>query len=374
MKKVMMILFSVILVSSLLFAGGAGEKASTAKPLIGVSIWSSTDTLGSQVKRMLDAAAKALDVDVMYVDQGHISERVTASAETLVAAGVDGFIICNSASAEMTSVINTANRNKVYTAQFFRVIDPVANPNEHALAVASPYYVGSVHEDEVDNGINLVRILCEKGNRKIALEGWEAGDATFLLRWEGYKKGIELWNAENPKDKAVLLDPQYGGTTSDTGRATAEAIINANPDIDALIVSGGGGDTLVGALAAIESLGLKGKIDVVSTDFLADLDEQLATGGMAAESGGHFCDPLFAFMMVYNAIKGNYKVPTDGYYEILFPYLYVASSEDYNAYAKYFVDELPYNAAELREMANMSFDQLKAAAERLSIEDVISRR
>ncbi len=43
-------------------------------------------------------------------------------------------------------------------------------------------------------------------------------------------------------------------------------------------------------------------------------------------------------------------------------------------YAKYFVDELPYNAAELREMANMSFDQLKAAAERLSIEDVISRR
>ncbi len=171
-----------------------------------------------------------------------------------------------------------------------------------------------------------------------------------------------------------MLDPQYGGTTSDTGRATAEAIINANPDIDALIVSGGGGDTLVGALAAIESLGLKGKIDVVSTDFLADLDKQLATGGMAAESGGHFCDPLFAFMMVYNAIKGNYKVPTDGYYEILFPYLYVASSEDYNAYAKYFVDELPYNAAELREMANMSFDQLKAAAERLSIEDVISRR
>ena len=172
----------------------------------------------------------------------------------------------------MTSVINTANRNKVYTAQFFRVIDPVANPNEHKLAVSSPYYVGSVHEDEVDNGINLVRILCEKGNRKIALEGWEAGDATFLLRWEGYKKGIELWNAENPTDKAVLLDPQYGGTTSDTGRATAEAIINANPDIDALIVSGGGGDTLVGALAAIESLGLKGKIDV-NTDF-ADLDER----------------------------------------------------------------------------------------------------
>ncbi len=95
---------------------------------------------------------------------------------------------------------------------------------------------------------------------------------------------------------------------------------------------------------------------------------------MAAESGGHFCDPLFAFMMVYNAIKGNYQVPTDGYYEILFPYLYVASSEDYTAYAKYFVDELPYNAEELRAMGNMSFAELNATAEKLSIEDVISRR
>jgi len=271
-------------------------------------------------------------------------------------------------------VINTCTDNKVYCAQFFRIIDEKANPNEYALACKSPYYVGAVHENEIDNGKNLVRILCEKGCRSIALEAWEAGDATFLLRWEGYKAGIEAWNAEHPQDKAVLLDPQYGGTTSDTGRATAEAIINANPSIDALIVAGGGGDTLVGALAAIESMGLKGKIAVVSTDFLADLDEQLATGGMAAESGGHYCDPLFALMMVYNAVKGNYTVSTDSFYEINFPYLYVASSEDYSAYAKYFVDDLPYNAAELQEMAALSESDLAAKAASLSIEDVKSRR
>ena len=341
--------------------------------LIGVSIWSSTDTLGSQCKRIIDAAAQALGVQVMYVDQGHISEQVTSSAETLAAAGCDGIIICNSASAEMTSVINTCNENEMYGAQFFRAIDKDANPTEYALAQSSAYYVGTVHEDEVANGENLVRILCEKGCRKIALEGWEAGDATFLARWEGYKNGIENWNKENPDDEAELLEPQYGGTTSDTGRATAEAIINATPDIDALIAAGGGGDTLVGALAAIDSLGLKGKIDVVSTDFLPDLDEQLETGGMSAESGGHYCDPLFAFMMVYNAIKGDYEVPTDDFYEILFPYLYVASSEDYATYAKYFVDELPYNDEELVAMAGGSFDELNTTAEALSIEDVEAR-
>ena len=351
-------------------AGGNSNK----RILIGVSIWSSTDTLGSQCKRIVDAAAKALDVDVMYVDQGHISEQVTASAETLCAAGCDGIIICNSASAEMTSVINTCTQNKVYVAQFFRVINQDTNPNEYKLAQQSPYYVGAVHENEVDNGKNLVTILGNKGNRKIALEGWEAGDATFLLRWEGYKEGVKAWNAAHPSDQITLLDPQYGGTTSDTGRATAEAIMNANPDIDALIVAGGGGDTLVGALAAIDAAGKKGKIDVVSTDFLADLDTQLATGGMAAESGGHFCDPLIAFMLVYNAIKGNYKVPANSYYDINFPYLYVASSEDYASYAKYFVDELPYNEQELKDMAKLSEPELEKATAKLSIEDVKSRR
>ncbi|MDC7126371.1 MAG: substrate-binding domain-containing protein [Spirochaetales bacterium] len=374
MKKIAILILSLVMVGSFAFANGQGEEGGDDKPLIGVSIWSSTDTLGSQCKRILDAAAEALDVDIMYVDQGHISEQVTASAETLCAADCDGMIICNSASSEMTSVINTCNENQVYCAQFFRVIDPEANPNEYAIANKSPYFIGAVHENEVENGKNLVTILCEKGCRKIALEAWEAGDATFLLRWEGYKAGIDVWNSANPSDTAVLLDPQYGGTTSDTGRATAEAIINANPDIDALIVAGGGGDTLVGALAAIESMGLKGSIDVVSTDFLADLDSQLATGGMSAESGGHYCDPLFAFMLVYNAIKGNYEVPTDSFYDVEFPYLYVASSEDYQAYAEYFVNDLPYNAEELRAMAGLSVDDLKKAAASLSIEDVKSRR
>lgn len=54
---------------------------------IGVSIWSSTDVLGSQCKLILDEAAKALGVQVQYVDQGHVSEKVTASVEQLVAAG-----------------------------------------------------------------------------------------------------------------------------------------------------------------------------------------------------------------------------------------------------------------------------------------------
>jgi len=369
MKKIVALLLSLVLVLVCM-------SALADKPIkIGISIWSSTDTLGSECKRMIDAAAAALGVETQWVDQAHISEQVTASAETLAMADCDGIIICNSASAEMGSVIKTCDENEVYVAQFFRVIDKEANPEEYAQASASPYYVGAVHESEFDNGKTLVTILAEqKGCRKIGLEGWEPGDATFLGRYAGYQAGVEAWNEAHPDDKVTLLEPQYGRTTTDTGRATAEAIIQANPDIDALIVAGGGGDTLLGAIAGIEAMGLTGKIAVVSTDFLPDLDVKLETGAMAAESGGHYADPFFAFLMVYNAIKGNYAVSTDGFYDMVFPYMFVASPEDYANYAKYFTGtELPYYEDEIKALAELSYDDLAESCAKLSVEDVVSR-
>ncbi len=351
----------------------AGAETTDGKIKIGVSIWSSTDVLGSQCKLILDEAAKALDVDIQYVDQGHVSEKVTASVEQLAAAGCQGIIICNSSDTEMTSAIKTCNDNKVYLAQFFRIISETDNPDIYQAATDSPYYIGAVHENEPENGEKLVNILLEKGDRDIGLIGWEQGDATWLGRWEGYKAGVEKWNAEHPDDQAKLSEPQYAGTSSEGGSKAAEALMSADPNLDALIPAGGGGDPLQGAIAAVERAGKTQDIDIVSTDFLPDLGERLGNGSMAGESGGHYCDPLFAFMMVYNAIKGNYKDFSGKFENVDFPYLYVSSAEDYADYEKYFVNALPYTDEELVNISNMSLDDMKATAAKLSIEDAASR-
>ena len=340
---------------------------------IGVSIWSSTDVLGSQCKLILDEAAKALGVQVQYVDQGHISEKVTASVEQLVAAGCQGIIICNSSDTEMTSAIKTCNDNKVYLAQFFRVISKDNSADIYQMATDSAYYIGAVHEDEPANGEALVNILLEKGDRNIGLIGWEQGDATWLGRWEGYKAGVEKWNEANPDDKATLSEPQYAGTTSEGGSKAAEALMAADPNLDALIPAGGGGDPLQGAIAAVERAGKTQDIDIVSTDFLPDLGERLENGSMAGESGGHYCDPLIAFMMVYNAIKGNYTDFAGKFEDVPFPYLYVSSADDYKAYEQYFVDQLPYTDEELVAMSELDLAGLKEAAAKVSIEDAAAR-
>ena len=340
---------------------------------IGVSIWSSTDVLGSQCKRIIDKAAAALGVNVQYVDQGHVSEQVTASVDTLCAAGCQGIIICNSADSEMMSAINTCNNEGVYLAQFFRIISEEANPDIYELAKASEYYVGAVHENEPENGEKLVNILLDKGCRNIGLIGWEQGDATWLGRWEGYQAGVEAWNEAHPDDQAKLSDPQYAGTTSEGGAKAADALMAADPDLDALIPAGGGGEPLQGAISAVEKAGKTDSIAIVSTDFLPDLGERLENGSMAGESGGHYCDPLFAFMMVYNAIKGNYTDFGGTFNDVLFPYLYVASPEDYADYETYFVDTEPYTDEELVAMADLSLEDLAATAAKLSIEDAAAR-
>ena len=372
-KKVTSIILSAAMAASLLTVNAVPAMADEDPIKIGVSIWSSTDVLGSQCKKIIDAAADALGVEVQYVDQGHVSEKVTASVDQLCAAGCDGIIICNSADTEMTSAIATCNDNNVYLAQFFRIISDEANPDIYALAEASDYYVGAVHENEPENGEKLVNILLDKGCRDIGLIGWEQGDATWLGRWEGYQAGVEKWNEEHPDDQAKLSEPQYAGTTSEGGAKAADALMSADPDLDALIPAGGGGEPLQGAISAVEKAGKTGEIAIVSTDFLPDLGERLADGSMAGESGGHYCDPLFAFMMVYNAIKGNYTDFGGEFNEILFPYLYVASPEDYEGYEKYFVDQLPYTEEELVAMADESFDELAETASKLSIEDAAER-
>ena len=381
-RRVISALLCATMVGSMLAGCGAGAKKDAAaggavtdasKIKIGVSIWSSTDVLGKSCKLIRDQAAKALGCQVQYVDQGHVSEKVTASVEQLCAAGCQGIIICNSSDTEMTSAIKTCNDNKVYLAQFFRIISKDDSADIYKAATDSPYYLGAVHENEVENGQKLVQMLIDKGDRDIGLIGWEQGDATWLGRWKGYQAGVKAWNDANPDDQVKLSEPQYAGTSSDGGSKAAEALMSADPNLDAIIPAGGGGDPLMGAIAAIERAGKTQDIDVVSTDFLDDLGERLENGSMAGESGGHYCDPLFAFMMVYNAVTGKYKDFAGKFNEIEFPYLYVSSPDDYAQYEKYFVDQTPYTDDEIKAMADMSFEDLAATAGKLSIEDAAQR-
>lgn len=337
---------------------------------IGVSIWGSTDPLGASCKRVLDAEAEALGVELVYVEQSLKSEEVVASVENLCAAGVQGIVICNSADAEMAKAIPTCEKNGVYLAQFFRQIT-----DEQVLEMAkqSKYFLGETHEDEEKNGYDLCKILVEeKGCRDIGMISYRVGDATAGARIIGYQKFVEEWNEANPDDQVKLGDVMDDKWTADESRQTVENMIDADSEMDGVVVVGNA-QSLEGTLSAINARDLVGKIQVVSTDFTENLGEQLKSGEISAMSGGHYADPYFSLMMVYNAIRGNYTKPEGDLLEIKFPMMYVASVEDYENYNKYFVESLPYNTEETLAISEETFEDLQATAASLSIDEVAKR-
>ena len=302
---------------------------------IGVSIWGSTDPLGASCKRVLDAEAEALGVELVYVEQSLKSEEVVASVENLCAAGVQGIVICNSADAEMAKAIPTCEKNGVYLAQFFRQIT-------------------------------------DEGCRDIGMISYRVGDATAGARIIGYQKFVEEWNEANPDDQVKLGDVMDDKWTADESRQTVENMIDADSEMDGVVVVGNA-QSLEGTLSAINARDLVGKIQVVSTDFTENLGEQLKSGEISAMSGGHYADPYFSLMMVYNAIRGNYTKPEGDLLEIKFPMMYVASVEDYENYNKYFVESLPYNTEETLAISEETFEDLQATAASLSIDEVAKR-
>ena len=84
--------------------------------------------------------------------------------------------------------------------------------------------------------------------------------------------------------------------------------------------------------------------------------------------------PLENLTVAIYGVKGNYATSEDGFYNMVFPYMFVDSPESYAAYAQYFTgSELPYNADEIKALAELSYDDLAAACAALSVEDVVAR-
>lgn len=345
----------------------AGEATSADRVKIGVSIWGVTDPLGQSVQKFLNYTAEALDCDVEFVGTGFDTEEMIASIENLCASGCDGILFCNASDGVMPKAIKICEENDVYLMQFFKKIN---DPEVLELLEASDYYLGTTHEDEIITGYNLGSVLGEMGVKNTCIISWNHGDPTAEDRYTGYKQAFEEYGIE-------IYAEQWEILAAEEAAKAAESFIAAYPDLESIVVTGGCGEPLAGTLSAIENRGKVGEIAVVSTDFIPTLREDLAAGKISAMSGGHWADPFFSFMTVYNVVVGGYHL--DGPVEILDDMVYVSSAEDMDNFNKWFMGEVPpFTTEEIQELAftynaDTTLDDLKAAAAALSLDDVMAR-
>ena len=314
--------------------------------------------LKADVKALLDLAAEALDIEVLYNNEFEVTAENTIKAtENFIAAGCDGVIVCNFSESSLVKIGKICEDAGVCWAQFFRDVgdEEVAKQLEEY-----EYYVGRVYEDEY-------------GAKAVALMASQHGDLTFETRAEGYRKAFE--------EEGVEIVKEEWDVAVEKGTDVATNLLTAYPEIDGIALTGAKYAPYV--IAAEENLGIDFKM-LTGVDFDNTLGKMLEEGSITSIAGGHHSDPLFSLLLVYNTINGAYekdKFPL----EVKNNMIFINNLEDYEKYNKYMVgynDDFEngqsYNAEEIRNLSfkdnpETTIEDIQKAASTITLEDVIER-
>jgi ribose transport system substrate-binding protein len=349
------------------YAGKTEEKPAETKVKMGMSFLNTSIPIANDAITMVKAAAKALDVELIVLDDEFNPDKQVANIENLVASGCDAVMICNSSEAVVPKMIKICDDAKVGLGLFFRRIN---DPEIQKMAQDSKYFIGVTHEDELNNGYRLGKALYKNGARNAAIINFNRGDATAEERYAGYVKAFK-------EDGVNILAEQWEIITGDKAAAATESFIAAYPELDCIPVIGGGGENLAGTISTIKNYGKTGDILVSSTDFIPNQYEMLKNGEISAISGGHWVDPFFEFMLLYNWASGHPL--TDETAEVIVNFIFVSSPELQMEYDKWIKGDVPpYTDEEIRNLAvkynpSMTFQKLLDTAYSYSIDDVKKR-
>jgi len=369
MKKVLLLL-AIVFVA----VGLASCESGDDDPIkIGYTfVEGNTSGLIGDAAALLKLAEEALGIEVVFnTEADYTAEGSITAVENFIAAGCDGVIVCNFSESSMVNIANLCDQNGVYFAQFYRTL---TDEDVIDIVEASQYYVGRVHEDEYTTAYNLVQNLYDAGSRNVGFVSATHGDNTYETRAEGYRDAcadlginivVEQWDVPFTADCTT----------------TIVNMLTAYSNIDGLIMINN--QYAPYAAAACENLGIT-DLPMVGIDFDTSMVSLLQDGFLVGTAGGHHADPLFALLLVYNAITGAVDT-TDFPIDVVNNMLTISSYEEYQSYAEWYAGWADnwytgqcYNMDEIKALTktfndDFTIQDIQDAATVLSVADVLAR-
>lgn len=266
--------------AALLLAAGCGDNAKTAdsgdasspaagggaKATIAVIPKGLTHVFWQSVRAGAERAGKEFGVEIKWDGPQKESDQAgqIAVVENAINSKVDGIVLAPLDKAALVGVIKKANEAKIPLTVF----DSAADVGEEA-------YVSFVATDNKKGGVlaaeRMGKLLNGKG--KVALIPNQANSASTLDRESGFEETLK---AKFPG--ITLVKANLANSDRQQAMRVTEDVLTANPDIVGIF--GSCEPCAVGALQAVKTRGLVGKVKLVGFDITNQLEDAVAAGEM----------------------------------------------------------------------------------------------
>lgn len=347
-----------------------GQTTDGEKP--GFTIVVSNAPVWVAIQKNVEAAAEAAGGKVLFEAWDYSPEGLIVATEKLVAAGVDGFVFIPPADTVIPKLQSMCEEVGVPFVMPFRYI----KDKDIKMAVeTSPMYVANSYENDEEIAYDIVKHLHEnEGANNLAVLGLTKGDISGDRRDVGIEQACEELGVN-------LLAVTRGIESGDDATKVVESFIASYPELDSIFIVGGAvtPGSLQGAVKALETHNLVGKVKIGMIDFATGMGEEFDKGALSISAGGNMvADPTLSAVALINKIKGTPLSDEPITLKINMSYCY--NKEDSDNYDKYVEGEYPVYTEE--EFKNMMFkfendsvtkETLLDIAQNWGLEDVMNR-
>lgn len=327
-------------------SGSSGSSGGPGSYKVGYNVLTSSVyvlvTLGNNVKTGLSAYGD----QVISIDDQASVDKVAGDIQSLIAAKCKGVAVWLMTDQLFPTVQRICDNAKVP----YVLVDKVpTDPSITAALKADPYCVGAVGPANDVYGKQIAQYALQQGWKTCIIHSGPTNDPTDTPRIKAFRDAYAAGGGK-------VLDELHIDDNSKLQSAIASSLVaHPNPDF----IYGTGSAFGHAAINALSGKGFKTSVVTSGLDTVA-LEDLNAKGAMKFVNGDYWISGLFASVVLQNYLDGHPLKDASGnkvWYTDIQPF--TVTSDQYPLYKKFFLDQPPYTADEIKQMdgaINPSFD------------------
>ncbi len=233
---------------------------------------------------------------VGVVPASNSPDDLITAVENLINQGCDAITMRNliHMNGLTATVIDMCAEAGVYCSFFNTKI--AEGSDAYEVAMESEYFVSAHYNENMEAGYRAAEILAGEGVTKICAFGQPLSNLTGAERYEGLEKGCAEHNIE-----ILTFSSDTSLFNAEGGATVAENFLNAYPDVEGIVITGGTTTMLPGYAPKLQGTGVK----TVGIDFGEIMGEYLKDGTLTAMIGGHVAGGAYSVIMLVNKLNGT---------------------------------------------------------------------